>query len=128
MKLSRSTRPQAPSISRAEALACIPEILPAVSWQVQDSGYLLIEYPLVLKPLLRAIFTRFNKEYTERLTRKLLLDGLGSQVWRYIDGKRSVGEIISTFSTASTITPQEAELSVTTFLRELGKRGLIIIR
>lgn len=83
---------------------------------------------MVIKPLLRAIFLKFNKEYTEKLTRKLELDELGSQVWIALDGERSVGEIIQTFSAESMITSQEAELSVTTFLRALGKRGLIVIR
>lgn len=129
MKLFRSTKPlQTQSLTRAEALACTPAILSGVTWQVLDSGTVRIEYPLELKPLLHAIFTRFNKEYTERLTKKLQLDELGSQVWLSIDGQRSVSEIIKEFATASTITSQEAELSVTTFLRELGKRGLIIIR
>lgn len=127
MKLFSSPTPQSTSLSRAEALACTPVIPPAVTWQVQDTGEILIEYPLVLKPLLRAIFTRFNRDHTEKLTRKLQLDELGSQVWQYIDGKRNVSEIICEFAVASTITNQEAELSVTTFLRELGKRGLIIL-
>lgn len=101
--------------------------MPGITWRMLDSGTILIEYPLVLKPMLRAIFTRFNRDYTERLTRKLQLDELGSQVWLSIDGKRRVGEIIGEFAGASTITSQEAEISVTTFLRELGKRGLIIL-
>jgi hypothetical protein len=128
MKLFRSKKEPPPQINRAESLACIPVILPAITWEKQDSGEILIEYPLVLKPLLKAIFMRFNKEKTEKLTKKLQLDGLGSQVWSCIDGQRNVQEIIAEFATASTITNQEAELSVTTFIRELGRRGLIILR
>ncbi|WP_073616037.1 PqqD family protein [Desulfopila aestuarii] len=128
MKFFRSSKTRPPALSRSEALACVPEIVPAVSWQSQESGDILIEYPLVVKPLLKAIFSRFNRESTENLTRKLQLDSLGSQVWVLIDGSNSVGEIIRTFADSSTITTQEAEQSVTTFLRELGKRGLIILR
>lgn len=101
--------------------------MPGVTWQTLDSGTVLIEYPLTLKPMLRAIFSRINKDQTVRLTRKLQLDELGSQVWLMIDGERRVSELISEFANAVTITSQEAEISVTTFLRELGKRGLIIL-
>lgn len=128
MKLFNTSKNSPPTLSRNEALGCVPEIVPAVSWQAQESGDILIEYPLVVKPLLKAIFARFNRESTEKLTRRLQLDSLGSQVWLLIDGRNNVGEIIRTFAAASTITTQEAEQSVTTFLRELGKRGLIILR
>lgn len=128
MKFFRSTKTPLPALSRAEALACVPEIVPAVSWQVQQTGDVMIEYPLVVKPLLQAIFSRFNREPNEKLTRKLQLDNLGSQVWLLIDGRNSVGRIITSFAESSTVTTQEAEQSVTTFLRELGKRGLIILR
>lgn len=128
MKFFRSNKTEAATLSRNEALACIPQIVPAVSWQTQTSGDILIEYPLPVKPLLKAIFTRFNRESTEKLTRKLQLDALGSQVWLLIDGSTSVGEIIRTFARSSNITNQEAEQSVTAFIRQLGNRGLIILR
>lgn len=125
---SKKTEPPVPAISRTEALACTPVIVPGVSSQQLDTGNVLLEYPLALKPLLRAIFLKFNKDYTEKLTRKLQLDELGSQVWQTLDGKRNVGEVIQIFAKESMITNQEAELSVTTFLRELGRRGLIVIK
>ena len=113
---------------RAEALACIPQIVPTVSSRETASGDILIEYPLTLKPLLQAIFNRFNGGKTEQLTRKLQLDNLGSKVWRLIDGKSSVSRIISSFAASSTFSLQEAEQSVTAFLRELGRRGIIVLR
>lgn len=128
MKLFRSAKPAPPALSRDQALACVVEIVPTVAWQRLDSGDILIEYPLVVKPLLQAIFTRFNKQQTETMTRKLQLDGLGSQVWHLIDGQRTVSQIITTFARNTSITTREAEQSVTQFLRELGKRGLIILR
>lgn len=128
MKLFRSAKPAPAALSRDQALACVVEIVPTVAWQRLDSGDILIEYPLVVKPLLQAIFTRFNKQQTEKMTRKLQLDGLGSQVWQLIDGQRTVSQIITTFARDTSITAREAEQSVTQFLRELGKRGLIILR
>lgn len=129
MKIFRSQKQKQPELvlTRAEALACIPTIPSVVQWEIQESGDVLIEYPFVLKPLLKSIFARFNKEQPQEMTKKLELDGLGSQVWQYIDGKRSVRDIIREFASSSTVTNQEAEQSVTAFLRELGKRGLIVI-
>lgn len=82
----------------------------------------------MVKPFLQAIFRRFPGASQQQLTKKLQLDGLGSQVWLSIDGEKSVAELIRDFAASSTMSTQEAELSVTTFLRELGRRGLIILR
>lgn len=128
LAVNKKKQPQRPAPSRAEALACTPEIVPQAHWHRQESGDILIEYPFVVNPLLQAIFRRFNGANQQNLTRKLQLDGLGSQVWAAIDGEKSVAELIREFAESSTMTTQEAELSVTTFLRELGKRGLIILR
>ena len=45
-----------------------------------------------------------------------------------IDGKRSTSDIIIEFSSQQNISTQESEQSITTFFRELGKRGLIGLR
>lgn len=57
--------------------------------------------------------------------KKLQLDALGTEVWDLIDGRRSVRKIIQRFAETHRLHPREAEVSVTRFLRELGKRGLI---
>ncbi|WP_163340291.1 PqqD family protein [Desulfopila sp. IMCC35008] len=127
MKLFRNKRP-AYQISREEALNCIPEIIPSVHWQHLENGDVLIEYQLAIKPMLQAIFKRFNQGKNEEIKKKLQLDSHGSRVFSFINGEKTVREIIEEFARATTITRQEAELSVTTFLRELGKRGIIILR
>lgn len=127
MKLFRKKRPEI-QINREEALNCIPEITPAIQWKRLENGDVQIEYPLVIKPMLQAIFKRFNQGKPEELKKKLQLDGHGSRVFTYINGDKTVREIIEEFARATTITRREAELSVTTFLRELGKRGIIILR
>ncbi len=127
MKFFRSRTPVPPPVSRSESLACVPKIFPVVSWHIQDSGEVLLEYPLPVSPLLAAIFARFNRNTKASLTKKLQLDNLGSQVWLLINGKNSVGDIIRLFAERSAITHQEAEQAVTAFLRELGRRGLILL-
>ena len=87
----------------------------------------MLEYPLLLKPLLQTLFERFQKEQVVP-TKKLQLDEMGSLVWRQIDGKNTAQAIITHFASSYGITIQEAEKSVTTFLAQLGKRGIIAMR
>ncbi len=126
VKLMRSPPPSDKSaiINRQEALNCIPVRNATVQSHELDSGDILVEYPLLLKPLFKALHKRFHGN-SRPPTRKLELDTMGSLVWNMIDGENSTQTIIKRFSSHYSITLQEAETSVTTFLLELGKRGLI---
>ena len=126
MGLFRKKRKQ-PALTRDQALACTPVRNDIVSWEVLDSGLVRIEYVLVLKPLLKSISERFGGARDELPTRKLELDALGSQVWQMIDGSRTTAQLIEEFAGLQKISNQEAEQSITQFLRELGKRGLIAL-
>jgi hypothetical protein len=42
-----------------------------------------------------------------------------------VDGKRSVRRIVQIFAEDHRLENREAEISVTSFIRELGQRGLI---
>lgn len=127
MKLFRPDRP-ANSLHRTEALACIPVISPSVDWNQQEDGDILISYPFVISPLLHSIFKRFNRGSTEQPRKKLQLDEMGSEVWTSFDGEKNVRQIIEEFSENRGVTLRESELAVTAFLRDLGKRGLIILK
>jgi hypothetical protein len=126
MGLFRKKRKQ-PALTRDQALTCTPVRNDIVSWEVLDSGLVRIEYVLVLKPLLKSISERFGGARDELPTRKLELDALGSQVWQMIDGSRTTAQLIEEFAGLQKISNQEAEQSITQFLRELGKRGLIAL-
>ena len=117
-----------PTMTREQALACIPVHNNVVAWEVQEDDTVYIEYNLVLKPFLHSIFKRFSGDLTEPPVRKIQLDQLGSSVWQMIDGKRSTADIILEFSNRQQVSTQEAEQSITIYLRELGKRGLIGMR
>lgn len=117
-----------PALTREQALACTPVKNNVVDWKVLDSGVVQVEYVLQLKPFLLSIFKRFDTSSSTPPTRKLELDALGSQVWQMIDGDRSTAELIEDFAHIHQISVPEAEQSITIFLRELGKRGLIALR
>lgn len=88
---------------------------------------LRLEYPLPMKPFLRSLYNRLQKAESFP-TKKLELDEMGTMVWQCINGKDSTKTIISGFAAHYNITLHEAELSVTSFLVELGKRGLIAMQ
>lgn len=127
MKLSSKKKPHK-GPTRTEALAAIPEISPAINWETVENGEILIEYPLPLKPFFVQLVSRFRKTREQKLTKKLQLDTVGSLVWLMFDGQNDVKNIIYAVSKEKELSLQEAEVSVTTFIRELGRRGLIHIR
>lgn len=122
-------KPPAARPTRTEALSCIPEKAASATCRVLDNGDILVEYPLNIRPFFLQLAGRFHPQGASRVpTRKLQLDRLGSMVWQMVDGGKDVGMIIKEFSRASGLTLQEAEISVTAFFRQLGRRGLILMR
>jgi hypothetical protein len=75
----------------------------------------------------------FRPAWVERLApvwreRRIELDGLGSWVWRTLDGQRCVGQVVELFSVEFAVNRREAEVAVTEFLASLMKRGLIAMQ
>ena len=93
-----------------------------------DSGEVVLTYPLEMRPWIAGM-ARWLGRSTDRIqTKKIQLDTLGTSVWEQMDGKRSIREIIQEFVRKHQLHPKEAEVAVTQFLRNLGKRGLIGIK
>ncbi len=123
-------RVRPPSLTREQALACIPVHNNVLSWEHLASGHVRIEYTLTLKPFFSSVLARFHgrPDPSQTAKRTLELDELGSQVWELVDGSRTTAEIIDSFASHHAITCQEAEQAITAFFRGLGKRGLIAMR
>lgn len=126
MRLSKKKPPE--GLTRTEALAGIPEVSPAITWELLDNGEILIEYPLQLKPFFIQMVSRLRQTHAQKLTKKLQLDAVGSRVWLLFDGQNDVKTIIMMVAREKNLSLQEAEVSVTAFIRNLGRRGLIRIR
>jgi hypothetical protein len=114
--------------ARAAALACRPVKNDAVIAEQMEGGDLILSYPVAIRPWLERLLRRLGRGAQAPPRRKVQLDALGTQVWGMIDGRRSVGEIVVAFGEAQRLPHREAELSVTAFLRMLGKRGLVGIQ
>jgi hypothetical protein len=121
-------KPKGPAISRAEALNRIPSKNLQIREERLDSGEVVIHYPVTVRPFFAGLVKRFGGSEAQIQTRKLQLDKLGTSVWAMIDGNCSVRQLISIFATTHQLEIREAEVAVTQFLRELGRRGLIGMR
>ena len=112
-------------LSRTAAL----EYTPVKSCQISEfrleSGEVVIEYPLVVRPWIAAAAKRLGGFQDRKQTKKVQLDALGTSVWDLVDGKRSVRMIIQIFARTHRLENKEAEVSVTSFIRQLGQRGLL---
>lgn len=128
MKLFKRNKRERKKPTRTEALAGIPQKSPSVTWQVLENGDVLLEYPLNIKPFFLQLANRSAKAKEQRLTKKLQLDAMGSKVWQMFDGVKDVKTIIVEVAEQTGLSLLETEISVTAFLRQLGRRGLVLIR
>ena len=121
-------KPKGSSISRAEALDRIPVKNRQISENRLETGEVVINYPVTMRPVFAGLVRRFGGPEVQTQMKKLQLDELGTSVWKLMDGKRSVRQLIKMFAGTHQLEPREAEVSVTQFIRELGRRGLIGMR
>lgn len=59
--------------------------------------------------------------------RRVALDALGGEVWRACDGARTAEQIVEAFAERHGLTFHEARLSVMLFLRDLVRRGVVVM-
>ena len=123
-----SKRPKGPTISRAEALDRIPVKNRQISENRLESGEVVIHYPVIMRPFFAGLAKRFGGQEAQIRIKKLQLDELGTSVWNLMDGERSVRQLVKMFAGTHQLEIREAEVSVTQFIRELGRRGLIGMR
>jgi hypothetical protein len=113
---------------RTAAFKFIPVKNTEVTEEQLQSGEVLIHYPVTMRPWIAGLVKRFSGSRGELRTKPLQLDQLGSEVWKLIDGNRSVRRIIDVFAETHQLQIREAEVAVSQFIRLLGQRGLIGLR
>lgn len=124
MKVSKKK----PQISRIEAIGSVPIKNTEVEEVLLDSEDIMLIYPVKVKPWAAALLRKLGRPPEQIGRKKLQLDALGTSVWKLLDGERTVKQIIQIFTQQQQVHRKEAEVAVTQFLRELGKRGLIGIK
>lgn len=118
----------APQLTKSRALTLTPVKNMDAAEVILNSGVVVIHYPVTMRPWMAKWIQRFKGSSPQMGSRKLQLDTLGTQVWKMIDGKRTVRDIVDTFARTHQLPRREAEMAVTQFLRDLGKRGLVGMR
>jgi Coenzyme PQQ synthesis protein D (PqqD) len=116
------------ALSRGDALLCRPVKNPEIIAIQAETGDVLLTYPVTLRPWLARIYKRFGKSSDVTRFKKLQLDRLGTEVWEMINGRSTVERMVERFGKKHRLHPKEAEVAVTGFLRDLGKRGLIAMK
>lgn len=123
------TKPKTkPPATRREALGGIPVKNRHVREQRLESGELMILYPVTAPPWLERLSKWLGGAATPPRTGKLQLDLLGSTVWAMLDGQTALRNIAAALAREHQLEMAEAEVAVTQFIRELGRRGLIGLR
>lgn len=112
-----------PSISREESLKGVPVVPGYVESEEGPNGERLVLAPR------RPPFGETVQKWigTEPEPLRIMLDTLGNSVWRKIDGKRNVAEIVALFAKERDIHKRDAEASVVKFLNMLMERGLVSV-
>ncbi len=129
MSLFRKTKTR-PAIDRKQALSAVPVRNPLVGelGGTADGQGLLLRFPAQVHPFFARWAQKLGAWDGNPVFRKLQLDSMGTRSWQWIDGKRNVRELCALLAESYDILPREAEVSMTAFLRELGRRNIIAMR
>jgi len=110
-----------PRLSREHALQARPVRNPALKWEALDSGEVQVVLPRrrdVMGKLLSSVF------YVPQ-SKPISLDVVGARVWQLCDGEHTVNEIAEALMEEHKLHRREAEVSLTEFLKMLGKRNMV---
>lgn len=121
-------KPPHPALDRREAMQCVPMKNREVREDRLESGDVVLEYPLVTRPWIEKLTRRLQRAEPGPSYRRLQLDELGTQTWDLMDNERTVGQIARSFAVRFQLEQKEAEVAVSRFVRELGRRGIVGLR
>jgi len=106
--------------ARREFLALKPARNPALGWEeVEERVVLTIPRPDNIKVKIINIFFPVPED------RKVVLDPIGTHVWRQCDGLTPISKIVLSLQNEYKLGAKEAELSLRQFFQDLGRRGYI---
>ena len=121
MRLNPLSRRRRPRLSRRQALQARPIRNPHLGTKRSERDELVLVVPRRqdwVGRLLSLIFI-VPKE------RGIVLDTVGEDIWALCDGEHTVEDLVRQVGEKYKLNPKEAEVSLTDYLRQLGKRNLI---
>jgi len=113
---------------REQSLAMRPARSRLVREERLENGLARLHYLSAYKPWFAGMARRVGAWDGRPVEKALELDELGSFCWDLIDGERTVRDMARVLAERYGVPAREAELSVSAFLRELGRRGLVGVR
>ena len=119
-KLRLKKRPDS-QFERTDILNSLPLRNQLIKWDVDDKGEVSLVIPQKQKLWIRIV----TKIFQLPGKRVVVLDDVGSYVWQLCDGHNSIAEIVKHLCGEYRMTRKEAETSLFTFMRQLGKRGMV---
>ena len=108
-------------IGKEELLRARPYRNDSLTSERGDNGETLVVFKRK-RTLLVWILARFFHLPEEK---KITLDRIGSEVWGLCDGKNTVKEIVKEFGERHSLDTRDAERSLTAYLGELSRRGML---
>jgi len=125
-------RRRAVQLSRREILAGVPFRNPLIEWEVRavenPGGEATDEVVLRVPRRQDPFFRLLNRLFEGPSHKQVILDELGSDVWRMCDGRTSMETLIQALASRHKLERREVEVSLTTYLKTLARRGFIGLR
>ncbi len=110
-----------PELTRKQALAARPVRNPALKWERLDSGEVRIILPRRNDYVGKLLSFLFHVPKS----RPVSLDVVGAHVWELCDGEHTVDDLVDALMDEHRLHRREAEVSLTAFLKMLGKRNMV---
>ncbi|MCG9129148.1 PqqD family protein [Candidatus Poribacteria bacterium] len=110
-----------PDVDRGKILDAFPLRNQLITWEMDDKGEASLVIPQKDKLLVRLT----SKLFMLPDKRVVVLDSIGAFVWELCDGEHTISQIIKALQKKHQLTRKEAETSLFTFIKQLGKRNFI---
>jgi len=108
-------------VSRDEAFAAYPVRNASLPYERLDTGEVSITVNRRRDGWARLLALVF----VVPRARQIVLDQVGSDIWELCDGAHTVRDIVNHVIAKYKLNRKEAEVSLATYLKNLGKRGLV---
>lgn len=110
--------------SRRDVLNLRPVRNPDLEWSEQDG-----QVVLHIKHTRNNWKSRLLNFFMEMPRgRNVVLDQVGTDVWKAIDGEKTFAQVAQLLSKKHKLTLREAEVSLQQFFKELGRRGYVAFK
>lgn len=112
------------AVGTANFLRAVPHVNQAMEMHHRSDGSALASVPI---PRPKFLVPPLSWILPFSPYRRVDLEPVGAGVLKMCDGRRTVEAIIEDFATGHKLSFREAQLAVTQFLRQLMRRGLVVI-